>query len=281
MSNLASYKPEIWDLELNPIFHKSGVMMQCVNRKYDGKIKNAGDTVKIRSRVEDAIIVKDYTGEIQTQSLPDSSQNLPIDQQKYFSFLVDDIDKAQTDIDVMKEYSDEARIAVDLVKDTSILALHTSVPTANTIGTTGSPIALTKNNIYAYIGQLVTKLKKANATSGGKGIKIVINPDITDLICNAPEFVQPIPSAEKTLREGLVTRIRGAEILECTNFEASDSKYYIMGLTTDAITFASQIVQTRMMETEKAFATKFEGLYVYGLKMVQPKAAAKIIATLA
>jgi hypothetical protein len=280
MSNLAKYKPEIWDLELNPIFHKSGVTMQCVNRKYEGKIKNAGDTVKIRSRAENAILVNDYDGEIQTQSLSDSSQNLLIDQQKYFSFLVDDIDKAQTDIDVMKEYSDEARIAVDLVKDTAILSLHTSITETNTIGTTGSPIALTKNNIYTYMGQLVTKLKNSGAAQKGKKVQIIINPDIADILCNAPEFTQPIPSAEKVLKEGLITRIRGAEILECTNFEASDSKYYIMGLTSDAITFASQIVKTRMMETEKSFAEKFEGLYVYGLKMVQPKAAAKIIATI-
>ena len=39
--------PEIWSAKLNTMLEKDCVMLQCVNRNYEGEIKNQGDKVKI------------------------------------------------------------------------------------------------------------------------------------------------------------------------------------------------------------------------------------------
>lgn len=43
----AAFIPEIWSQKLNNILEKECVMLQCVNRNYEGEIKNQGDKVKI------------------------------------------------------------------------------------------------------------------------------------------------------------------------------------------------------------------------------------------
>ena len=41
------FVPEIWSQKLNALLEKECVMLQCVNRNYEGEIANQGDTVKI------------------------------------------------------------------------------------------------------------------------------------------------------------------------------------------------------------------------------------------
>ena len=39
----SAFIPEIWSQKLNNILEKECVMLQCVNRNYEGEIKNQGD----------------------------------------------------------------------------------------------------------------------------------------------------------------------------------------------------------------------------------------------
>ena len=43
----SAFIPEIWSKKLNAMLEKNCVMMQCVNRNYEGDIQNQGDKVKI------------------------------------------------------------------------------------------------------------------------------------------------------------------------------------------------------------------------------------------
>ena len=49
MTNYAEFIPEIWSPILNSNFDNTSVMDSCVNKKYEGEIKNAGDTVHIQT----------------------------------------------------------------------------------------------------------------------------------------------------------------------------------------------------------------------------------------
>jgi hypothetical protein len=82
--DLSNFISEVWSKKLTKILDKSGVMMQCVNRNYEGEIKNAGDTVNIRTFGD--VTVKDYSGTITYDDLTSPMQTLLIDQKKYFAF---------------------------------------------------------------------------------------------------------------------------------------------------------------------------------------------------
>jgi len=278
MSNdLTNFIPEIWTQKLTLVLDNSGVMMQCVNRDYEGDIKNSGDTVNIRSFGN--VTVKSYTGSIDYDNLTSPLQSLLIDQKKYFAFKVDDVSKAQTNVDIMAGYLERAKISIDLAKDSFLLAKHADVPSGNTIGTEGTPIALTKDNVYTNFVAVAKALKKANAVSSGKKPWIVINPDIEALLIQAPEFTRSTQVCDETLREGSIGRIAGLDVLVCTNLELTSSKYYVIAGINNAITFASQVVKVEPIRLQDSFDTAVRGLYVYGAKTVVPNALAKLICT--
>lgn len=277
-NNLSNFIPEIWSKKLSLLLDKSGVMMQCVNRDYEGEIKNSGDTVHIRTFGD--VTVKTYSGSITYDDLTSPTQELLIDQKKYFAFKVDDISKAQANINIMAGYLERAKVAIDLAKDSFLLAKHADVPAGNIVGAEGTPISLSANTIYSNFVDLAKRLKKSNAISKGQRPWVIINPDIEAVLIQADEFIQATNQGDKTIREGSIGRIAGMDVLVCTNLEAVGGKYYVMAGTNNAVTFASQVVEVESIRLQDSFDTAVRGLYVYGAKTVVPNALAKMICTL-
>ena len=46
-TSYSAFIPQIWSQKLSQMLDKNCVMLQCVNRNWEGEIKNQGDTVKI------------------------------------------------------------------------------------------------------------------------------------------------------------------------------------------------------------------------------------------
>jgi hypothetical protein len=285
--NMANFIPEVWSTKLSAVLDKSGVMMQCVNRNYEGEISKSCDTVKIRTLGD--VTIHTYSGTIASyDTLTDPVQTMIIDQQKAFYFKIDDIDKVQSNIDVTNGYIDRAKDAIDLVKDTFLLGKHVDVPSANIVGFETEPIILKKDAIYSNFVELSKRLKKANALSNGQKPWVVINPDIEAILIQAPEFIHATQLGDKTLREGSIGRIAGLDVLVCTNLEATTvdtsdfdgDLFHVLAGTNDAITFASQVVEVEKLRDQNSFSNLIRGLYVYGAQTVVPNAMAKLICTL-
>ncbi len=281
MSNFATFIPEVWSKKLAMEFDNSGVGMQVVNRNYEGEIKSGGDTVHIRKR--GAVTIKDYVGVIERDNIITTDQTMVIDQEKYFSFLCPDIEKAQSNIDIMREHMEDAKVEIDLVKDTRILSHVANAHANNTISTS----VVTKDNIYDKLLGAQTKLKLSNAltstgrTKDGKLPWIIIDPELEKLLRQAPEFNQATSLGDKQVRAGSIGKmVAGFEVLVATNFTASAGTYNVMFGTNDAITFASQIAKVRTLPDPDSFATQVDGLYVYGSKAVNPLALGKLVLTL-
>lgn len=279
---MVAYKnfiPEYWSKKLTANYDKVGVMANCVNKDWEKEAKD-GDTVNIQTFAN--ISVKTYSGVAEYEQPTETTAQLVLNQRKYFGFKVDDVDKVQSNINIVNGYMNRSKIAIELAKDTYLLSLHSDVPAANTLGTTGSPITLTKDNIDLYIVELSAILKDNNATIGkdGKAPWLVINPQIEKLMLRAPEWIasgsQNINKA--ILIDGAVAQYRGFNVMLSTNLVSVSSKYYIMAGTTDAITYASQIEQIESLRDPDSFNDLVRGLYVYGAKAVVPTALAKIIA---
>ena len=139
-----NFTPEIWSNEILHNLNKAHVYAQdsVTNRDYEGEISEAGDKVKINSIGR--VTVKTYTknGTIDApDTLTDAQRELVIDQQKYFNFEVDDIDKAQSKPKVMSEAMGEAAYSVSDVEDQFLAALHTGADSANLIGNDVTPEA--------------------------------------------------------------------------------------------------------------------------------------------
>ena len=279
----AAFIPELWSTKIVELLHKGCVMLQCVNRNYEGEIRQKGDTVHIRSF--SAMAITDYDGSIEDAAYETPTpveQELVIDQAKMWGLKIDDVAKAQSDINILTGYAQEAADGLEKTIDTFLLAKHADVPAGNTIGTVSVPIALTKDNIYSQFVQLAAKLKGADAVGKGKMKPfVIVNPVIEALLLQAPEFIHATQSGDTTLREGSIGRIAGLDVLLSTNFVAVSGKYYILAGTNEAITFAEQLTKTETVKDKSFFGDLVRGLAVYGAKTVQPNALAKVIATVA
>lgn len=268
--------PEIWSKKLNQLLEKNCVMMQCVNRNWEGEIKQQGDKVKIITPAP--VSVSTLTSDnITYSSLNPTSQELEIDQKKFFAFKIDDVAKVQSNADIMEAHLANAKKAIEEVQDTYLLGMHTSVTTENTVGSEESPITLDKSTIYEQFVKLALALKNSDAISTGAKPWVVINPAIESYLLQSPEFINAYKVADETLREGAIGRIAGMDVLVSTNLVDVDSKYYVLAGTNDAITFASQLAKIESLRDKDSFSDLVRGLYLYGAKTVQPKALAKMI----
>ena len=270
--------PEIWSQKLNNMLTKECVMLQCVNRNWEGEIKNQGDKVKI-IQPADVTISTLGTDTLEYKELTPTSTDLVIDQKKFFAFKINDVAQVQSNTDIMEAHLRNAKKAIEEVQDAYLLSLHSSVPSANTVGTESSAISLDKTTIYSKFVDLALRLKNSDAVSAGVRPWVVINPTIESYLLQSSEFISAHNVADKTLREGAIGRIAGMDVLVSTNLTAVSNKYYVLAGTNEAITFASQLAKIESLRDQSSFSDLVRGLYLYGAKVVQPNALAKMVVT--
>ena len=275
MTNYSEFVPEIWSTILNSNFDNTSVMDSCVNKKYEGEIKNAGDTVHIQTFGN--VTVRDYGDEDITYEMPDNdTATLTLDQKSYFAINVPDIEAVQSNVDLITGYTNRAKSAIALKKDTFLLGKHADVPEANIVEATG--YTLDKDTIYSKFVELAKVLKNNNAVdSTGRNMWCVINPEVEATLIQAPEFCHASQMGDQTIREGAIAKIAGMDILVCTNLQAVADKIYVMAGITDSISYAGQVAKLEDIRFEKRFGTGIRGLYVYGALTVNPHQLAKLV----
>ncbi|MBR6723213.1 hypothetical protein IKL64_07140 [bacterium] len=275
-TSYSAFIPQIWSQKLSQMLDKNCVMLQCVNRNWEGEIKNQGDTVKIITPAD--VTVSTLTSEnIEYAALTPTSQELVINQKKFFAFKIDDVAQVQANTDIMEAHLGNAKKAIEEVQDSYLLSLHTDVVEGNTVGSEDAPITLDKTTIYEQFVKLSLALKNSDAVHSGVRPWVVINPNVEAYLLQSPEFISAHNVADETLREGSIGRIAGMDVLVSTNLTEVDGKYYVLAGTNEAITFASQLAKIESLRDKDSFSDLVRGLYLYGAKTVQPKALAKMI----
>jgi len=273
----ANFIPEVWSKKLLKIFDKHTVMGNLVNRDFEGDIQQAGDTVHVRTFGN--ITINNYTrnATINFQALTDPMQDMLIDQQKYFAFRVDDLDKAQMDTNIMEGYTSRAAMAIRDVIDSHLFSHTADVDTGNIIGSDVSPITLTPSNIYSYIVDLGQKLDDANNPAEGRFL--VITPKFKAMLLKSPEFIRATSLGDEVVANGKIGTIAGFEVYVTTNATASGGVIPILGFTRDFISFASQVAKVETVRPYDQFCDAVKGLYLYGSKVFLPTAGAVIKAS--
>lgn len=270
----SAFIPQIWSNKLLSTLEKTCVMLQCVNKNYEGEIKNAGDTVNIIKPSD--VSVSTFTGSTLTyEELSPSNLSLTIDQRKLFAFKINDVALAQANTDIMEAHMENAKKAIEVAQDTFLLGKHIDVPLANVIGAS-TAVGLTTENIYSKFVDLAKVLKKSNALSNGQKPWVVINPDIEALLLQSSQFTSAYQIADETLREGSIGRIAGMDVLVSTNLTAAEDVISVLAGTNEAITFAAQVAKIESIRDTQTFSDLVRGLYLYGAKTVIPGALAKL-----
>ena len=274
--SLSQFIPAIWSGRLLVNLRKSLVATQAgvVNRDYEGEIQGAGSSVKIHAI--GAVAIRDYTKDTDItgpDALTDAELVLLIDQQKYFNFSVDDIDRVQQKPKVMDGAMAEAAYAIRDTVDQFMLAKYVDVPAANSIGSDGSPLSITAALAYTTMVDLGTKLTDAKVPLEGRWV--IVPPWFHAYLLKSDLFVHATALGDSVLRNGQVGRVAGFDVLLSHNVpNTSATKYKILAGHAMAWSFAEQISEVEGFRPEKRFGDAVKGLFVYGGKVVRPSALA-------
>jgi hypothetical protein len=250
------------------------------NRTYEGEISQAGNTVKIAS-VGD-VDVNDYVKDTDIADptpLTDTDQTLLIDQQKYFNFYVDSVDRAQQNVDVLDEAMRRAAWKLRDHADTYLASvMDTAVPAENKIGSLAEPEVPTKDNAYEYLVDLSVMLDEADTPIDGRFV--IVPAWFHGLLLKDERFISSGTSAaDRSRSNGQVGEAAGFAILKSNNVpNAAGLKYRIIAGHRIATAYVEQIIDVKTYQPEKRFGDAVKGLHVYGAKVVREANLACLVA---
>lgn len=270
---IKNFIPTIWSARLLANLDKKLVYGNVVNRDYEGEISGLGDRVKINQI--GPIAIKDYlTGDGAAKKLADpeevtsTQQELVIDQAKYFNFKVDDIDAAQANVGLVDKAMDRASYAIGDVIDQHIASFVKDAGVK--VGSSTTPIDVDIANAYDQLVDLAVALDENNVTRAGRFA--IIPAWYLGMLSKDPRFTKDFKVLENGVIDG--ADVAGFNLRMSNNVPVTAKKYSILAGTEQAISYAGQITNIEPYRPEKTFADAVKGLFVYGAKVVEPKALA-------
>jgi len=135
-NNLAANTPIKYSLKLVELLYNETLYTKITNTNYEGEIRSSGDRVRVRTLGKLTLSAYEKGTTLVAQDLAPTDEDLIIDQNYYFKFIVDDIDKLQNDIDTINEYASTSKRDMQELLDTDLLTyMRKNVHGDNAIGT--------------------------------------------------------------------------------------------------------------------------------------------------
>lgn len=278
--------PEIWSSKLLVKWYAACVAAAVCNTDYEGEIKEQGDKVWIRTRPD--IEIRDYVkGQTIVYQTPESPAiQFPIERAKSFAFMVDDIDKYQSDIQLMDEFANDAGYQMKIRIDTDFLAdVYSDADSSNkgstagkksgdiNLGTSGTPLAVTKATVLDLIVDLATVLDEQDVPPDNRWI--IIPPWMRGMIMKSDlKDASLSGDGQSILRNGRIGRIAEFEIyisnLLTSATDGANTVWHAMAGHKKAICYAGQITKTEHLDKmESTFGSAVRGLNVFDWKALK------------
>lgn len=259
--------PEIWSAKILEEFRQKAIFAGLANREYEGEAKQ-GSSVHITGI--SPIVIKDYkaAGRITNpDEVTDTGIVLPIDNEKSFDFIVDDIDAAQAKPRLMNAYAKSAAEGLVEDADKTLAALLIAQGTAVV---PGAP-ATDAKTAWNVIRDIKKSMAKAKVPASER--VIAFNAEFAALLDENDSKL--MKANESATTEGL----RNASYGKLLTFDTYESENLpqvtvpqIVGWHRSALAYASTIDKTEPMRAQSKFADRLRGLHVYGAKNLRPNA---------
>lgn len=280
-----NFIPEIWSGKLLVKFYANTVLAAISNTDYEGEIKDKGDLVKIRTTPD--ITIRDYKkGMDLIIEHPDSPLvELLIDHAKYFNFICDDIDKHQSDIGLMDDWSNDAGEQMSITIDTGVLGdIYSDADSSNAgasagaisgdinLGVSGTPLSVTKANVLDTIVDCRTVLSEQNVPKQNRwGVipewtsGMIMKSDLKDASLAG--------DGQSIMRNGRIGKIADITLYESNLLtsvtDGSYTAFHSIFGQKSALSFAAQMTKMESLRTSRTFGTLVRGLNVYGYEVLK------------
>jgi hypothetical protein len=284
-NDLSAFVPQVWSRNLIANINQVNIAIPVMcNHDYEGEIRDAGDTVQVRTFGN--ITVGPYTRgtTIVSQSLTPVKETLVISDSQYFAFDVDSLDIAQNDINAIQGYTGRAGVSMSNAVDTFVMnKALAGVNAANKIGTPAAPIAITPDvAATAVYKQLVAAglcLDKLNVSADSRWA--IVTPFFKSLIMSSTTyFIRATDmgdaiirsaglSARDATRIGFIGQAAGFDVYMSNNLPTNATYWANLFGQGLPVCYAAQIPPgtLEVLRLETTFATRVRGLLLEGAQV--------------
>jgi len=304
----SAFIPEIWSAKLVEKFYDATVLTHISNTNYEGEIKGLGDKVWIRTRGTAPVYLNVYQkgGVLKPPDRIESPRaQLLIDQNTYFYFGIDDIDKYQSDIALMSQWAEDATENEKVAIDTDVLAYvlgyggynpliqysTSKVYSLNqgltagrvsglyNLGAVDAPAQVTTANIIKYLAMAEAVLGEANIPDDAS--KFFIMPRVMAMLLKTSDIkdASMMGDATSALRSGRLGRLLNftlyASNLLPSRIDPTTSQlsFYCLFGHPLGLTFADQFTETDYIDKpETTFGKFIKSLHVFGREVIKDSA---------
>lgn len=259
--SVENFIPEVVSAELETAYQAAQIVIPTLNSDHEGEAVK-GNVVKIVGAVTPTITDYAAAGRIVTaEALDSTAVDLLIDQEKAFSFNVDDVDAAQA-AGSLDPYTTAAAGA--LAEDAEAYAVAKLIAEGTLLSSAKIDTAAKAKKA---LGSIRTALTQAKVPTTDRFV--ACNPAFADLLLEELSDASKAGS-DGELRNGMIGRLYGLTVLETPAF-AEEVKPIAVGYHGKAASFVSQINKTEAIRSANSFADNVRGLNVYGSKVSRPK----------
>lgn len=276
--SIKNFIPEVWAEDIERELQKKCVFVEDCNTKYEGKVTQQGESVKILGVGKPTIYTidrADAAKEIEAaEQIEDASTIMHINQLSYFNYEVGNVDEAQAKGGIMEALASETTEALAAAMDMHIAqrALEKGLkklydtPKKLVTGTAGSG----EINVLELIDDAATILYENDVATSAK-IVINVSPRFYKLFKR--EYGVKDTDNSEILKTGRVTQYGSIFVKMSTGVATTEKGAVdnIMIRTQRAIAFANPHTYTKAYEPDRKFTDAVKGYSLYQAKVVRPK----------
>lgn len=272
-----NFIPTVWNEQIDRELERLCVFAEDCNRKYEGKVKDKGESVKILGVGKPTIrsIAKaDRNNDIEAaETIEDTSIIMVIDQIRYFNYKVGDIDKAQAVGGVMDALQEETSEGLANEVDTYIANLAKEKQAVK-LYTTAKKVVVTKEeaagerNVLRVLDDAAKVLYKNDVKTS---TPIIATVDVDFYMAFREAYGDKDTDNSKILKNGKVAMYGNITIKMSNNVAKDGDTSLIQVKTKRAIAYAKPLTHTEPYRPENGFADAVKGFILFGAKIVRPK----------
>lgn len=290
-SNVQAGIPTLWHPALLRALQPNLVAEGLVTKEYEGEIKGKGDTVRILTTSDPAVVAVDRNGTISDQNLTLAGQTLTITEENGFSYRVNDLDVVQSGVTFVEEQSNRAAFKLKQTRDTFIFStMAAAVAVDNQLNlvdsVAGYDVGTSPGDTDAFelLNRIATVLDESytpdswgQPNSSGdvenSGFRFAaLPPFYAEMLLNDPRKTSFGTSENlRSYGERYIGRhVSGLELFKTTELPTSNSYHVLLAGWSKATAFAAQVTKFETQRVQGAFADRHMGLDVYGAKVLRP-----------
>jgi hypothetical protein len=288
----------IFRMDLLERFYDTTIYSDISSTEYTGELNKGGDQITFMR--EPKVTVRDYdkNGKIIHDTIDGEPVTMTIDYAKTFSIKMNHIDEKQIQnfdkwkAGFMKSAGYEMTRQIDPQLITEMwtnTAPFNQGATAGAdsrninLGTPGAPLVITKLNVNEVLTFVHQVLDESLAPQDGRfivlppvGFTVLLNSELRLAYATGM-------SASPMLNGKLPSEIAGFMVLKSRNvpsvIDGAVRVYHVVAGVKMATAFAAQIEDSRTMSDKDDWANYYQGLTVYGFKVLYPDALVHLYAT--